>query len=246
MNARPNIEPQPDTTTCGPTCLHALYRHFGDDVDLQEVIDTIHRLDHGGTLDVFLANHALARGYSAEIYTYNLQVFDPSWFAGKTRLAAKLAEQMKAKPENEQLEIATRGYLEYLELGGRIRFTDLTRTLIRRLLRSGYPVLTGLSATYLYRSMREWGPDDEDDDIRGLPVGHFVLLTGYHRKSREVEIADPMQENPLGTPVDTGDPGDAGSQNYRVHIDRLIGAILLGAMTYDANLVVLKPRRQET
>ena len=245
MNALPNIEPQPDTTTCGPTCLHALYRHFDDDVDLHAVIDTIHRLDHGGTLDVFLANHALARGYSAEIYTYNLQVFDPSWFSGRTRLADKLAAQAGAKSDDEQLAIATRGYLEYLQLGGRIRFVDLTRTLIRRLLRSGNPVLTGLSATYLYRSMREWGPNDEDDDVRGLPVGHFVLLTGYHRESREVEIADPMKENPLGSRIGHGGPGSGGSQNYRVHIDRLIGAILLGAMTYDANLVVLRPPRPE-
>lgn len=241
MNILPNIEPQPDTTTCGPTCLHALYRHFGDDVDLHQVIDTIHRLDHGGTLDVFLANHALARGYRAEIYTYNLQVFDPTWFSGKTRLATKLAEQMDAKSGDAQLRIATRGYLDYLALGGRIRFIDLTRTLIRRLLRSGNPVLTGLSATYLYGCMREWGPDDQDDDIRGLPVGHFVLLTGYHRKSREVEIADPMQENPLGSQVRGDISGQAGNQNYRVHVDRLIGAILLGAMTYDANLVVLRP-----
>ncbi|MEX2500182.1 MAG: C39 family peptidase [Wenzhouxiangellaceae bacterium] len=245
MNTLPNIEPQPDTTTCGPTCLHALYRHFGDDVDLHEVIDTIHRLDHGGTLDVFLANHALARGYRAKIYTYNLQVFDPTWFTGKTNLADKLTAQMDAKPD-AQLHIATRGYLEYLELGGRIRFTDLTRTLIRRLLRSGNPVLTGLSATYLYCSMREWGPDDADDDIRGQPVGHFVLLTGYHPESREVEIADPMQENPLGSQSCGSIAGQAGRQNYRVHIDRLIGAILLGATTYDANLVVLQPRRQET
>lgn len=242
LNILPNIEPQPDSTTCGPTCLHALYRHFGDDVDLREVIDTIHRLDHGGTLDVFLANHALTRDYSAEIYTYNLQVFDPSWFSGKTSLAAKLAAQMDAK-HDEQLRIATRGYLEFLELGGRIRFADLTRTLIRRLLRSGHPVLTGLSATYLYRSMREWGPDDEDDDIRGLPVGHFVLLTGYHPESHEVEIADPMQENPLGNRDSNDAPEQAGRQNYRVHIDRLIGAILLGATTYDANLVVLRPTK---
>jgi len=228
LNARARIEAQPDTTTCGPTCLHALYRHFGDDADLSEVIGSSHRLDHGGTLDVFLANHALKRGYSAQIWTYNLEVFDPSWFVGKVDLAARLDAQRAAK-RDRRLTVATRGYLEFLKLGGRIRFADLTRSLIRRLLRDGHPVLTGLSATYLYRAMREWGPDDEDDDIRGLPVGHFVLLTGYHRATREVEIADPMGDNPHG------------AQNYRVHIDRVIGAILLGAVTYDANLVVIRP-----
>ncbi len=229
MAARPRIEAQPDTTTCGPTCLHALYRHFDDEIDLPQVIRTIQRLDHGGTLDVFLANHALARGYSAEIWTYNLQVFDPSWFSGRIDLAAKLNAQMEVKSDR-RLRVATRGYLEFLRLGGRIRFVDLTRTLIRRLLKDGHPVLTGLSATYLYRTMREWGPEDVDDDIRGAPVGHFVLLTGYQRKQRQVEIADPMQGNPHG------------SQSYRVHIDRVIGAVLLGAMTYDANLIVLRPK----
>lgn len=223
------IEPQPDTTTCGPTCLHALYRHYGHDIELGQIIDEIQRLDHGGTLDVFLANHALARGFSATVYTYNLKVFDPTWFVErKVDLAAKLSEQARAK-RRAKLQIATDGYLGYLAAGGEIRYADLNRALLRRLLRKGHPVLTGLSATYLYRSAREWGPDDVDDDIRGEPVGHFVLLSGYDRSTREVLVADPMHDNPQG------------SQNYRVHIDRVIGAILLGALTYDANLLVLKP-----
>lgn len=223
------IEAQPDTTTCGPTCLHALYRHFGHEMELDQIIDEIQRLDHGGTLDVFLANHALARGFSAVVYTYNLKVFDPTWFVdGKTDLAARLQLQARAK-RRARLQIATDGYLGYLAAGGEIRYADLNRALLRRLLRTGDPVLTGLSATYLYRSAREWGPDDVDDDVRGEPVGHFVLLSGYDRATREIHIADPMHDNPQG------------SQNYRVHIDRVIGAILLGALTYDANLLVLRP-----
>jgi hypothetical protein len=223
------IEAQPDTTTCGPTCLHALYRHFGRELPLEQIIDEIQRLDHGGTLDVFLANHAMARGFEATIYTYNLTVFDPTWFADHSiDLAAKLRAQARAK-RRPQLGTATNGYLEYLDSGGRIRFVDLNRTLLRRLLKGHDPVLTGLSATYLYRSAREWGPDDIDDDIRGEPVGHFVLLADYDRTTREILVADPMHPNPRG------------SQLYRVHVDRVIGAILLGALTYDANVLVLKP-----
>lgn len=223
------IERQPDTTTCGPTCLHALYRHFGIDIPLHRIIKEIERLDHGGTLDVFLANHALARRFEATMYTYNLEVFDPTWFAGRrTDLSAKLAAQALFKRRGK-LRTATAGYLDYLAAGGEIRYADLNRALLRRLLRRGDPILTGLSATYLFRSAREWGPHDADDDIRGEPVGHFVLLTGYDRKTREVLIADPMHPNPQG------------SQNYRVHIDRVIGAVLLGALTYDANLLVMHP-----
>jgi len=223
------IEAQPDTTTCGPTCLHAVYRHFGDDIPLEQVIDEIQRLDHGGTLDVFLANHALARGYRATIHTWNLEVFDPAWFAGrKVDIADRLKRQAEYK-QRDKLGIATTGYLDYLAAGGRLRFDDLGRGLLRRVLADGHPVLTGLSATYLYRSPREWGPDDEDDDVRGEPVGHFVVLSGYRRGTREIVIADPASPNPQG------------SQNYSVHIDRVIGAVLLGALTYDANLLVIRP-----
>lgn len=223
------IEAQPDTTTCGPTCLHAVYRHFGDDIGLEQLIDEIQRLDHGGTLDVFLANHALARGYRAVIHTWNLEVFDPTWFATpKVDLAERLRRQADFK-QRERLSTATAGYLDYLASGGRIRFDDLNRALLRRLLSDGHPVLTGLSATYLYRGAREWGPDDADDDIRGEPVGHFVILAGYRRATREVIVADPTSPNPQG------------SQVYCVHIDRVIGAILLGALTYDANLLAIRP-----
>lgn len=223
------IEAQPDTTTCGPTCLHAVYRHFGDGIGHEQVIDEIQRLDHGGTLDVFLANHALARGYRATIHTWNLEVFDPTWFTRpQVDLADKLRRQAAFK-RRARLVTATAGYLDFLAAGGALKFGDLNRALLRRLLSSGQPVMTGLSATYLYRAAREWGPDDADDDIRGEPVGHFVVLSGYRRETREVIVADPTHPNP------------SGSQNYAVHIDRVIGAILLGALTYDANLLVIRP-----
>lgn len=223
------IDPQPDLVTCGPTCLHAVYRHFGREQALAALIDEIQRLDHGGTLDVFLANHALRGGYRATIYTYNLGVFDPTWFeAAGADLAGKLRAQAAAKTD-PALKTATRGYLEFLERGGELRFQDLTRALLRKLLAGNRPVLTGLSSTYLYRSMREYGPDDADDDIRGEPAGHFVVLAGYEADKREIRIADPLFPNPHG------------SHYYSVGIDRVIGAILLGVMTFDANLLVIRP-----
>ena len=36
------------------------------------------------TLAVLLGCHALRRGYEATIYTFNLQVFDPTWFEEPT------------------------------------------------------------------------------------------------------------------------------------------------------------------
>jgi len=224
------ILPQPTETTCGPTCLQAVYRYFGDDVGLGEVINQVPVLAQGGTLGVYLACHALRRGYRATIYTYNLQMFDPTWFVPyPVDLRPKLVQQ-RVEKDDPRLLAATDGYLQFLDLGGRVRFQDLTPGLIRRYLKRGVPILTGLSATYLHRSPREFGPRDDEDDVRGEPQGHFVVLCGYDPDERSVTVADPLQPNPLAT-----------SHTYALSIDRVVGAILLGVLTYDANLLIIEP-----
>jgi len=222
--------PQPDDTTCGPTCLHAIYRYYGDDIGLDEVIAEVSRLDGGGTLAVFLACHALRRGYRATIYTYNLQIFDPTWFGPsdvdlRERLQAQLAH--KNLPA---LQAATAGYLEFLDRGGRLRLEDLTGALIRKYLNRSIPILAGLSGTYLYRTHREFGPKYDYDDIRGHAAGHFVVLCGYDKRQRQAYLTDPLHPNPMGA-----------SRQYRVHIDRVVCSILLGILTHDANLLIIHP-----
>lgn len=230
---RVEILPQPDDFTCGPTCLHALYRYFGDEVPLQQVIDEVPVLENGGTLDVLLANHALARGYSARIFTYNVQMFDPTWFDGQpVDLAERLRLQLEYK-DSARLRMATEAYLLFLSRGGELRFEELTSALIRKYLNRAIPILTGLSATYLYHSSRESG-DGRPDDIRGRPAGHFVVLCGYDRESRNVLVADPFRKNPL-----------SDANVYMVSIDRVLSAVLLGILTYDANLLIIEPRRKK-
>lgn len=225
------ILPQPDETTCGPTCLHAVYRYWGEDVPLSAVVDRTHRLEHGGTFAIFLACDALRHGYEATIYTYNLTVFDPSWFKPGVDIAERLARQRELKPD-ARLQHVTEGYLEFLKLGGKLRLTDLSRPLIKGLLRRNLPIITGLSSTYLYRAMREYGPDDQPDDLRGLPSGHFVVIAGYDRERHTLLVADPYARHPY-TP----------SHEYWVSIDRVIGAVLLGIVTHDANLLFIYPPR---
>jgi hypothetical protein len=226
---------QPDLASCGPTCLHSVYRYLGDELLLAQVIEECRSLESGGTLDVFLACHALKRGYAARIYTYNLLVFDPTWFADPVAdIAAKLRQQAAFK-QDPRLQVATEGYLKFLQLGGELRFRDLTPALIRGYLSRGIPIITGLSSTYLYRAPREYGPDDDDDDIRGEPAGHFVVLSGYDRERRAVLVCDPLLPNPV-----------APRHEYPVEVARVIASILLGILTYDANLLIiqLKPRRR--
>jgi len=141
-----DIQSQPDEVTCGPTCLHALYQYYGEDVSLKQVIREVKHLKTGGTLAVMLGNHALQRGYKAHIYTYNLNVYD---------------------------------------------------------------------------------------SIKGEPVGHFVIISGYEEEKNSVYLADPMTPNPLGK-----------GQVYKVSFPRLINSIMLGIVTYDANLLVIEPKKK--
>ena len=221
---------QPDDTTCGPTCLHAIYRYWNHDVSLDQVISEVKPLPNGGTLAVMLACHAIRNGFNAEIYTYNLRMFDPTWFSGDVDLSEKLRQQNKHK-RGVRFGLATFAYLEFLKLGGKLLFEELNGQLLRRFLKKEIPILTGLSATYLYRCAREL--DDKYDDIKGDSSGHFVILSGYDKDAREITVADPLRDNP-----------GFKAHYYRIGMDRLIAAILLGIVTYDSNLLIITPREQ--
>jgi hypothetical protein len=234
-NLKFDINPQPGETTCGPTCLHALYRFYNDPIPLDEVIDQVPQWQAGGTLAVYLAMHAMARGYQTTILPFNLMVFDPTWSGmPQTVLADKLREQLRHKKDLPGFAEVTHAYLDYLAQGGQIRYSVVTPMLIRKYLKAGIPILAGLSATYLYNQSRELERDGRVmyDDIRGTSCGHFVVLSGYNKENRSVHVADPWGPNPM-----------ADSRYYEVNIYRLVCAIMLGILTYDGNLLIIRRKR---
>lgn len=235
------ILPQPTDSSCGPTCLHAVYDYWCDPLPLQQVIDEVGQLTEGGTLAVHMACHALRRGYRATIYTYNLQLFDPTWFQSPAvDLAAKLIAQRQAKTSN-RLAIATELYLRFLQLGGQVRMQPLDEPLILQAMLNGTPILSGLSATFLYQESREVAhPPNEagisgtPDDVRGEPVGHFVVLCGLDPASGQVLVADPLCSASRAT-----------RHIYPAPLSKVTAAILLGIVTYDANLLIIEPQRRQ-
>lgn len=230
----PDIEvrQQPDDVSCGPTCLHGLYRYLGHAVSLDDVMASVPRLEHGGTLGVLMGLDALRHGFEVTIFTYNLEVFDPTWFEGEpAELRPRLVEQLSYKRE-PRFVAAVEAYEAFLEAGGEVRHRELTPALLSVLVRMGTPPITGLSATYLYGCEREvWeGRSSIFDSVRGSPVGHFVVLSGVDDDSGRFRISDPSADNPRH-----------GSGTYWVNAHRLLGAILLGATTYDGNILVIRP-----
>lgn len=228
-----DIQAQPDEVTCGPTCLQALYQFYSDPVPLKDVIKEVKQLKNGGTLAVMLGNHALQRGYKAHIYTYNLNIFDPTWFKHPSKKIAQfLREQMEFKNKKRKLQVASQAYIKFLELGGKLHYAELDEDLIKGYLKRSIPILTGLSATYLYGTPREIPQYDIYDSIKGEPSGHFVVINGYDEEKNSVSVADPVEPNPLGK-----------DKVYSVSFGRLINSIMLGILTYDANLLIIEPKK---
>src|SRR5690606_13072307 len=121
-----DMKQQPDDYTCGPTCLQAVYNYYNDHIELDQLINEVHRLEDGGTLGVMLANHALDRGYKAIIYTYNLKIFDPTWFdIPQGLLSVKLSQMLEFQDSDSKMAKAITCYLQFLQKGGEIRFKDL-------------------------------------------------------------------------------------------------------------------------
>ncbi|MGA7839191.1 MAG: hypothetical protein WB996_14570 [Ignavibacteriaceae bacterium] len=227
------IYTQPNDVTCGPTSLHAIYRYYGDKISLKKTISEVNYLSNGGTLAVLLGCHALQRGYKVSLYTFDLQIFDPSWFLNKEIIPYKLTEQLKVKRTKKFREI-TNAYLEYFRLGGNIYSEVLTRSLLKKYFSKKIPVLTGLSATYLYKSMREYTGENNKsvfDDIVGEPIGHFVILKGFDDDGENIIVADPYKTNPI-----------SNENYYQVKTSRLLNSIMLAIVTYDANILIVEPK----
>ena len=225
---------QPDDVTCGPTSLQAVYNHLGYKISLKQLISEIEFLEDGGTLGVFLGIDALKRGFKATIHSYNLTLLDPTWSElSMPELKAKLELLHKAK-HAPKLRKAIEAYIRFIDLGGTVAFSDLRAAMFEKYFKKGVPVLCGLSATYLYRSMREFtGADDKSvfDDIHGEPMGHFVVVYGID-ENKQFMVADPDGSNPLHK-----------GPYYKVDKFRLIHSILLGVMTYDGNVLVIENKK---
>jgi hypothetical protein len=222
---------QPDDVTCGPTCLNQVYRYYGLVRPVSEVIRETPRNPDGGTQAVYLAISALKLGFMATIYSYNLRIFDPTW---RKLDAESLIEKLRSREQYARSPRRRRNlaaYQEFLRLGGQVRFDELDTRLLVGILNKRRPILTGLSATYLYQTPREHR--EEYDDVRGDPAGHFVAICGYYPKSDRFVVRDPSSNIPFSR---TG--------RYSVPAPRLIASILLGDVTYDAVLLVLDPGRE--
>ena len=195
------------------------------------MIKETEKLPGGGTLGVHLSLHALRRGYEVTTWMCNVRHMDPTWFQQPTDLLAKLRARAEAKGlmTDPRYAPAVEAAEQYLTLGGRLVWGDLTPSLLGKVLSEGTPLLTGANGTYLYQCIRE--TDAGPDDIRGDSFGHFLVICGYRSEDESVAIADPLLDNPLH-----------GTKYYRASVYRLLASIFLGVSSDDGNLMLIHPK----
>ncbi len=229
MQLNVTVSKQPDDESCGITCLQAIYRYYGNEIPLETLKSEVEHWQTGGTVSVNLGRHALNSGFNAEIYPYNIKLFDPTWKKLNSKeLQNKLNLSRKRTRSKKQKKVIG-FYLDFLRKGGILKFDDLDEDLFDKLFSKKKPIIVGLSATYLYQSMRET-PDNEENDIIGGPVGHFAVVSAWDRAKRLVAIHDPMRKNPFS---ETG--------TYMLPFTKFTNAVMLGVLTYDENLLVISP-----
>jgi hypothetical protein len=225
---------QPDDVTCGPTALRKVYDFYGVDVEFEDVLNSLERNEDGGTLAVFLGMAALRRGFEARLYAYDLRIFDPTWHGlGRDALVGKIRARFPYLREAKRRGAAM-AYVRFLQMGGELAFDELTPALLRSIIDRGHPILAGLSATHLYGFSRERWDEARgrlvDDDVAGDPTGHFIVISGYDASGQRLTVLDPSEHVP-----------SSADGRVRVGAERLINAILLGDVTFDAVLLELWP-----
>lgn len=204
---------------CGPNSLAQLLSFFSENFPPEKIIPKTEMISGFGVFDSELGITALEFGFKTRITTHNTYVFDPTWEnLSKSKLIKKLQIAAK-KTKNHLLKNDIVTFKNYLSKGGIVNFGPISKELLVSKLKK-YPIIVGLSMTYLYGQAR---PQNADGRMR---YGHFITINGYNPKSDTFDCTDPWHSIPFSK-----------NGRYKIKSDKLITAIYLGEATYDCTVL---------
>lgn len=222
-------------TACGPTVLHAVYKHHLKESPplLGDVCHVVPELATGGTLDALLGIDALRREFNAELYSWGNQVYGPTWFdqrgQPKTDFAERLRRRCEAQAKGSKAAQVHQAHREFVSAGGLVVQRQFSAPLLRELLCRG-PIIASVSGTHLNGDSREVASTPgqfETDDILGMPYGHFVLIHGLSSNGQWVHVLDP-------------DHG-RDSRDRKLGLSHFHSSLMLGVQTNDGSLLSIFP-----
>ena len=200
-------------STCGPSCLVAIYESLGEKVDKQTILNELNISDSDYTYLPQIARHMLKRNLEIKLISPNSYVFSPEWAQlSREQVITELRDWIVLNAKNEWLLTAIHS-LFFLEEGGTVEITDLTTELLDSHLDAGWSLLCLVEPSWLW-GKRKIAKKAEYDSVRGNADGHFIVV--YDRTETEYIISDPYP---------TSLPGK--EHTYQVDKARLITATYL-------------------
>jgi hypothetical protein len=183
--------------TCGPSSLQQVMAYYGKKMKLGDIIKDI-PMFMDGTYLAYLAKYAMEAGFKPLIITYNVDIFDPTWFRlSRKSLIKKLRSRSRIRKLDINIRRGCKSYVDYLESGGKLSFNFTTTEIIKKYLKKKRPIIVRLSSTILHDRKRLDLNKDKRDDISGSPGFHFVVVSGY--KNGKFLIVDPQKKKYGGT-----------------------------------------------
>lgn len=226
---RLNILPQINHQLSGAETLRGIYAYYGEDISMDDLVVSTTRFSNRRLRPLALAIDALERGYAVTVHCCDTRIFDLSWMGLVSSELKEKLEYHKSKADSVHLTQTFDAYIQILEKGGTIDLSEINRAVIRKAVELKAPIIAAVSATHLFHSKREY-LDSKDrpvlDDAKGKTAGHLVAVTAWVGK--EITLHDPYLANPI-----------TGKAKYKVYISRLMRSILLGVLSYDAQMVVI-------
>jgi hypothetical protein len=215
---------------CASAALLQVLKYFGDTkTSLEDIIDYCGEHFKFRDWDYLLGCFALDNDYSARVHSRSLSIFDSTWYdLDVDSLIQKLKKQREYTQGLEEtfygykkLHLEVQSAIRFLENGGEIDFSSISKNLIISYLNRKIPVIATFTAQLAYKLPKE--SDDECDDIGGEPWKHTLVINGF--KKNRFYVTDPADFQP--------------EPEYSVNSDTLIDAII----RYDSNLLIINNQR---
>jgi len=158
--------------TCGPSSLQQILAYYGIEMDLKKIMRNVKIYKGGFAFMSDLATYVKKLGFDSKIICYDASIVDPTWSElSKRKIIQKLVKRFKFEKNG------IKKLIKFLKVNGKLEIRIPTKELILSYLKKKVPPIICLSSTILRGKSRRY--KGKYDDIKGNPIGHFLVISGY-------------------------------------------------------------------
>jgi len=161
---------------CGPSSLQQVLEYYGRKISLKDILANV-KMFPFGTPPPYLAIGAKKLGYKVRLISFDVNYVDPSWKnSPKNEIIEKLKKRLPTI-KNRIINRRTKGLIMALESGVELDIKIPSEKILIKYMKRGIPPIITLSYNVLHDYKRKL--NDKLDDVKGLPTGHYVVVSGY-------------------------------------------------------------------